>query len=92
MEKDKLYELLNSIRDAYIKNAETELLERIELWKVDLAENEKYEVIVGLLARQATLAIQFATVHPIWNGHMAPLILRIMVDLYITLSWIFMDP
>ncbi|MBR9917497.1 hypothetical protein GYB29_07415 [bacterium] len=92
MKKDKLYNLLNQVRDDYIENVQTELLERIDLWKVDLKENEKYEVIGGLMARQATLAIQFATVHPIWNGHMAPIVLRSMVDLYITLSWIFMDP
>lgn len=55
---------------------------------------EKYihECIGGLLSRQATLSIEMARAPSIWNGHVAPLILRCQIEAYITLSWIVDDP
>ena len=51
-----------------------------------------HECIGGLLARQATLSIELANSPSIWNGDVAPLILRCMIDAYITLAWILGDP
>jgi hypothetical protein len=51
-----------------------------------------HEVIGALLARQVSLAIQLAEAPTIWNGHVAPLILRSMTDNYINLAWILGDP
>lgn len=65
-----------------------------ELWsKVQIEPNLKdaYSVIGGLLSRQVTLAIQMARSPAIWNGHSAPLFLRAMTDLHISLAWIMLD-
>ncbi|MFZ1140380.1 MAG: DUF5677 domain-containing protein [Candidatus Sulfotelmatobacter sp.] len=53
---------------------------------------EVFNVLTALLARQATLAIQFASAPQLWNWHSAPLFLRAMTDVHITLSWILLDP
>lgn len=58
----------------------------------EIYDNEISETIGGLGARQATLAIEFARNPGIWNGHMAPLILRCMTDAHITLAWILEKP
>lgn len=50
------------------------------------------EVVFGLLARQATLAIGLLRSPQSWNGDMAPVILRTMIDLHLTLAWILQDP
>jgi hypothetical protein len=51
-----------------------------------------HEAIGGLLARQATLSIEMAKSPSMWNGHIAPLVLRCMVDAHINLAWILNDP
>jgi len=53
-----------------------------------MIEIEKHEVVGALLARQVTLVTQLASSPSIWNGHIAPLLLRAMVDNYINLAWI----
>ena len=50
------------------------------------------ESIGALLSRQATLSIEMASAPTTWNGHVAPLFLRCMVEAYITLAWILADP
>lgn len=50
------------------------------------------EVVFGLLARQASLAIGLLRSPQSWNGDMAPVILRTMIDLHLTLAWILQDP
>ena len=65
-----------------------------ERWKklpVKLSDSERYECIGGLLSRQATLAVEFLVATSIWNAHIAPVVLRSMVDLQITMSWILKD-
>ena len=66
--------------------------ERWEKLPVEIYDTETYEAIGGLMARQATLTIELAQSPPIWNGHIAPLILRCMTDAHITLAWILNDP
>src|SRR5208337_1030251 len=46
----------------------------------------------GLMARQVTLATQMTMNPGIWNGHMAPMVLRVMVDNYVSFAWILKDP
>ena len=65
---------------------------RVKMIEVDLYHSETSEVIGGLLSRQATLVIEMASAPSIWNGHVAPLILRTMTDLHITLAWILDSP
>ena len=69
-----------------------ELEERWGKWAIDISKNEIHEVVGGLLARQITLARQMAECPQIWNSHIAPIILRAMADVYITLAWILKDP
>lgn len=76
----------------YVQEVEKELDTRWESWSIDLSHAEKYEVIGALLARMVTLATELAVSPQIWNEHIAPVLLRTMVDAYITLAWIFNDP
>lgn len=69
-----------------------ELRLRCEAYTPDFRMPEVFNVLTALLARQATLAIQFASAPQLWNWHSAPLFLRAMTDLHITLSWILLDP
>jgi hypothetical protein len=50
-----------------------------------------YTVLTALIARQSTLALEFSSAPQIWNGHSAPLFLRPMADVYISLEWISAD-
>lgn len=68
------------------------LHKRWDKFDIEIYGTETYEVIGALLARQATLTTQLALAPPIWNGHIAPLILRTMVDAHITLAWILKSP
>ena len=54
--------------------------------------NETHEVVGALLARQVTLSRQMAESPLVWNNHIAPLILRAMADVYISLAWVLNDP
>jgi len=68
-----------------------ELRVRCEAYKPDFQAPEVFNVLTALLARQATLAIEMASAPQLWNGHSAPLFLRAMTDVHITLSWILLD-
>ena len=80
------------IVNGYVKRLYEEIETRIGRWTVDLTQNEVHEVVSGLVARQATLGIQLASSPGIWNVHVAPVILRTMVDTLITIAWIVDDP
>lgn len=65
-----------------------------ELWstvEIEYDKLEAYSVIGGLLSRQVTLSMQMARSPNVLNGHVAPLFLRAMTDLHITLAWIMLD-
>lgn len=76
----------------YCRAAELELRERWDLWPFKAADNCVHEVVGGLLARQTTLATHLVGGPPMWTPHIAPLVLRSMVDLRITLGWILIEP
>jgi hypothetical protein len=76
----------------YCKIVEDGLHERWSKWNIEIHDAETYEVIGGLLSRQASLTTYLAMAPQIWNGHIAPLILRSMTDAHITLSWILQNP
>lgn len=87
-----VWQALHKIVLNYSRTVKDELHERWKKWPLDLAKREMYEVIGALLARQVTLAVQLVGAPEIWNGHIAPLILRGITDNYINLAWIFGDP
>lgn len=66
--------------------------ERWSQYTPEIYHNEISDAIGGLGARQATLAIELARNPGIWNGHIAPIILRCMTDTHITLAWILGAP
>lgn len=76
----------------YCNNIAVGLHSRWDAYLPDIYSNEISETIGGLAARQATLAIEIAQNPGIWNGHIAPLILRCMTDAHITLAWILESP
>lgn len=86
------FDFLEQVLDAFIDRARGELEHRLKSWRVDLAKKEIHEVLGALLARQVSLATQLARCPSIWNDHVAPLVLRAMADVYISLIWITKDP
>lgn len=85
---EKVEELLKQ----YKQNIEDDLKERWNNWEKDLAIPEKFEVIGAIMSRQVTIALNFITCSSIWNGHIAPIIMRSLVDNYINFAWIMQDP
>ena len=85
-------EKIGEIVKGYQQRLYDEIETRIGPWSLDLTQCEVHEVVGGLLARQATLGIQLASSPGIWNGHVAPVILRTMADTLITVAWIVDDP
>lgn len=83
---------LSNIISKYSTNILDELKSIWNNLKIDLSEKEKYEVLVGLIARQITIAKQFLSCSSIWTGDIAPIILRSMADNYINFAWIIYDP
>jgi hypothetical protein len=83
---------ITKIIDNYILQIKSELEERWNLWDKDLNQSHIYEVVGGILSRQTSLAIQFAKNPNIWNGEIAPILLRSMADNHINLAWILMNP
>lgn len=76
----------------YCKNVEVGLSDRWSKLDVGIYDTAPHEVVGALLARQSTLTIQLAMAPSTWNGHVAPLYLRAMVDAHISLAWVLKDP
>lgn len=84
-------ELETFIKD-YCEGMDALLNERWAKIPIDLAAPEMFEVVGALLARQTTLTTQLACSPQSWNGHVAPLTLRAMIDCHINLAWVLKDP
>ncbi|MCK4250419.1 hypothetical protein KAX97_03175 [candidate division WOR-3 bacterium] len=92
MKSDEYWRKISEIVEQYVTLVRDELCDRWDKWEIDLTKREMHEVIGGIIARQVTLAIYIASTPFIWSGHIAPIILRTMVDNYIMFAWIFKDP
>lgn len=77
---------------AYRHFANRDVRARQQAWKIDLGDVEEQQVLLALLARQATLAIEIVSAPSIWNPNTAPVLLRAMADVHITLVWLLGDP
>lgn len=86
-DKDYFIQFIQEYED-YLTSSFNELWSAIEIESNKL---EAYSVIGGLLSRQVTLSMQMARSPNVLNGHVAPLFLRAMTDLHITLAWIMLD-
>jgi len=84
-------ENLSNLMEEYWKNSRAELEARWAAWPLDLSKDEVHEVVGALLARQVSLANGIIHAPLIWTGHVAPIVLRTMVDTHITLVWICGD-
>jgi hypothetical protein len=65
---------------------------RIASLPLNLGHVEQFEVVGALLSRQAALTIDLISSPTIWNPNSAPVLLRAMADVFISLSWIIGDP
>ncbi len=82
---------MNLILDKYIEHCETYLANIWGNLQYDLNNSHRYDVVGGLLHRQLILAVSMAESNILLTPHLAPLILRPMVELIITLKWIILD-
>lgn len=78
--------------EEYVGQIREELHARWDSWELDMSQREKHGVLGALMARNVTLATQMVHNPGIWNPHIAPIILRSMVDVMITFYWICLDP
>jgi hypothetical protein len=78
--------------EAIERKVRRELRHRCEAYQPDFEAPEVFSVVTALLARQAALAVELASAPQLWNGHSAPLFLRAMTDVHITVSWILLEP
>lgn len=78
--------------DSYCKNVHENLQSRWAAYTPDLKSSFGSDALAGLLARQAALAIEFARNPGVWNGNIAPIILRTMTDAHISIAWILERP
>lgn len=85
---DEIVRSLIELVERYLARANEEFTQRLKQWPVDPEIEEVQEVLGALLARQVTLTTQLALSVPFWNGHVAPLVLRAMADVYISVAWI----
>lgn len=84
--------VLENLVSTFVARAAADLRERRESWRLDLQDQEIHEVLGGLLSRQVNIATQLATAPSTWNPHVAPLFLRAMADVHISLVWILGNP
>lgn len=80
---------VNDLISNYITNLKEEVCYRLKHWKFVKSDSVSYNVIQGLLARQASITIDLIKVSVIWNENILPSVLRSMIDLYISMAWIF---
>lgn len=76
---------------AYSHFAHDDLRRRQEAWPLDLQKPQGQQVILALLARQATLAIETISAPSTWNPNVGPILMRAMADAHITLVWLLGD-
>jgi hypothetical protein len=84
-------ERIQSIIFTFVEDLRSDLADRITAWACSDKEQQAYEVILGLMSRQITLACQLAQAPQCWNGHSAPLFYRAMADVHINLAYILED-
>ena len=76
----------------FVEHLASQVDNRWAAWAHGHEKRHVHEVVGGLLARQASLAGEFASNPTIWNAHSAPLFLRPMVENCITIAWILREP
>ena len=80
-------ELTNILKE-YEQNLAKEVEFRLRNWKFDHKKAASYQVISGLLSRQTSIVIDLLSAPQIFNRLVVSIILRSMIDIYITMAWI----
>jgi hypothetical protein len=86
--EDPLERFVFSYRNA----VRADLRTRLANWPLDLNAVEAFEVVTALLCRQAALVMDMASSPGVWTPHTAPIVLRAIADVFISLAWILKDP
>lgn len=93
MSDSATFDAITQLLDRYVARVNDAVTKRNgPLVPVDTYHPQVPSVLAGLLARQATLTTRLAQSPPLWDGHIAPLILRSMVECLVTFRWILLDP
>lgn len=79
---------LDQILIQYLKNLESEFLERWNLLTPSMNERDIIEVICGLLSRQIAITNYYLQSPRCWNGDIGTIILRTICENIINISWI----
>jgi len=90
-EKKDLKDLIESTTK-YSVAVVSEFEARWDKWPIDIYKPGPSEVLIGLARRQCKLALALANNLGMWTPELAPLLLRPMVEGYIYLAWILIDP
>lgn len=84
---------LNEFINGYIECLTLNLDARSEaITETEWYYGEVSSVVGSLMARQITLSMFLSMSPACWNGHIAPLFLRTMIDAHISLAWILVSP
>ena len=83
---------LSGFISAYTHFAHVDFRARESAFQLDLGNPQVRQVLLALLARQATLAIEVVSNPGTWNPNTAPIMLRAMADVHITLVWLLQNP
>lgn len=78
--------------NSYVSLVRQEFEVAIKNWPSQAALNDVQAVMGGLLSRQCVLGSMLARRLDYWDGLIAPLCLRAMVEVYINISWISLNP
>ena len=92
MSNDEFAKIMAPIIREYISMVRDELKEHWKSWPIDVSAKRVHEVVGALLARQVSLTTRLAQSPGIWNPHVGPLVLRVMVDNHINFAWIIAQP
>lgn len=76
---------------AFTHFAHDDFRARERAWELDLGKPQERQVILALLARQVTLAIEVVSNPGTWNSNTAPIMLRAMADVHITIVWLMQN-
>ncbi len=86
------YDEISPILSRYEDGARTEFYKLVETWPEELSEKPVPRVLGALVARQTTLALSLVSYHSLWNHHLAPLILRSLLENWLKIEWLIRDP
>ena len=89
---DELHGAIWLAIEHFTRHIDGVLWKRWDAWARNHEEREVHEVIGAFLSRQVTLTAELARNPGVWNDYVAPLILRPMVEVLITVAWILGDP